>query len=305
MHPRNKNKDRHNFDRLIEAVPELSNYTVLNTKGERSLDFFNPTAVKLFNTAILKTDYGIEHWDIPKNNLCPPVPGRADYILYLADLLAGFNKNKIPSGEAIRGLDIGVGANCIYPLLGHAEYGWSFTGADIHRASLDHAQEIIKQNKLAHSIDLQHQANPQNVLKGLLDNEVYYDFSLCNPPFHSSAQEAELRANRKVKNLKGKRVKNVVLNFGGRSNELFRDGGEKQFILDYIRDSTLYPNRCFVYTCLLSKKSNVEVALHRLNETKARFVKVFPMEQGNKQSRFIAWSFLNDKQRKVWIDSRW
>jgi 23S rRNA (adenine1618-N6)-methyltransferase len=39
----------------------------------------------------------------------PPIPGRADYIHQIADLLATCNKKVVPTGADIRILDIGVG----------------------------------------------------------------------------------------------------------------------------------------------------------------------------------------------------
>ncbi|CAG0910651.1 unnamed protein product, partial [Cyprideis torosa] len=93
-----------------------------NKFGNESIDFSNPLAVKALNKSLLLHHYNITYWDIPKTNLCPPIPGRADYIHYIADLLSLSNKNLIPMGEDVRGLDIGVGANCIYPIIGHQEY---------------------------------------------------------------------------------------------------------------------------------------------------------------------------------------
>jgi 23S rRNA (adenine1618-N6)-methyltransferase len=45
----------------------------------------------------------------------------------------------------VRVLDIGVGANCVYPLIGHAEYGWRFLGVDIDEAALANAQANFEQ----------------------------------------------------------------------------------------------------------------------------------------------------------------
>ena len=59
----------------------------------------------MLNRALLKADYGIDFWDIPPNYLCPPIPGRVDYIHHLADLLARSNNNEIPRGPQIKALD--------------------------------------------------------------------------------------------------------------------------------------------------------------------------------------------------------
>jgi 23S rRNA (adenine1618-N6)-methyltransferase len=100
--------------------PELGQFVIINPYGKESIDFANPDAVRVFNRALLKAFYGIAHWDIPADYLCPPVPGRADYVHFLADLLASVNDGKIPRGSIVRVLDIGMGANCVYPLIGHA-----------------------------------------------------------------------------------------------------------------------------------------------------------------------------------------
>ena len=95
----------------------------LNPYGKQTINFFNPQAVKALNKALLVTHYGIRYWDIPKNYLCPPIPGRADYIHYIADLIDPEGVNMMVKEECddqprrqCRCLDIGVGANCIYPL---------------------------------------------------------------------------------------------------------------------------------------------------------------------------------------------
>ena len=89
LHPRNRHSGRYDFPKLIAACPELGEYVILNPYGKQSIDFANPDAVRVFNRALLRQFYGIQHWDIPAGYLCPPVPGRADYLHGLADLLAG------------------------------------------------------------------------------------------------------------------------------------------------------------------------------------------------------------------------
>jgi 23S rRNA (adenine1618-N6)-methyltransferase len=71
------------------------------------------------------------------------VPGRADYIHHLADLLA-LDTGTIPENASI--LDIGTGANLIYPLIGAHEYGWRFTGSEISAEAIASAQAIVNAN---------------------------------------------------------------------------------------------------------------------------------------------------------------
>ncbi len=124
LHPRNRHNGRYDLATLCQVTPELTQFLTLTPGGEQSVDFANPQAVKALNKALLAHFYAVKNWDIPDGFLCPPVPGRADYIHHLADLL-GETSGTIPANASI--LDIGVGANCIYPLIGVHEYGWRFT----------------------------------------------------------------------------------------------------------------------------------------------------------------------------------
>ncbi len=122
LHPRNRHQGRYDFAALIAVEPRLKAFVIINPYGKQSIDFANPAAVRVFNAALLKQLYGIKDWQIPEGYLCPPVPGRADYIHGLADLLASDAKGVIPRGAGFTALDVGTGANCIYPLLGQHDY---------------------------------------------------------------------------------------------------------------------------------------------------------------------------------------
>ncbi|MEO6324921.1 MAG: RlmF-related methyltransferase, partial [Thermoanaerobaculia bacterium] len=119
LHPRNPHRHRYDFSQLIASSPALGPYVRPNAHGDPSIDYANPDAVLALNRALLKHVHGIAHWDVPPGFLCPPVPGRADYLHHAADLLAGSNGGEIPRGSGVRVLDIGVGANVIYPVIGH------------------------------------------------------------------------------------------------------------------------------------------------------------------------------------------
>lgn len=158
LHPRNKHRERYNFNQLISSSPDLAQHVKPNRYGDESIDFSDPKAVLALNKALLKHYYGIISWDIPDGYLCPPIPGRADYIHHIAELLAQHNFGKIPTGKNIKCLDIGVGANCVYPIIGNHEYGWSFIGSDIDAVSLDSAQKIVDSNPtLSNNVELRYQ----------------------------------------------------------------------------------------------------------------------------------------------------
>lgn len=301
LHPRNLHRSRYDFKQLTAVCPELKTFVFTNEHNVESIDFSNPKAVKCLNKALLINHYDIKNWDIPSNNLCPPIPGRADYIHYIADLLAESNNGEIPTGMEIAGLDIGTGANCIYPIIGNAIYEWSFVGTDIDEKSLENCAQIIESNpQLIDAISLQLQLESRFIFKNIITSEDRFAFTICNPPFHKSAEEANEGSLRKVSNLKGKKQTNAVLNFGGQNNELWCEGGELGFITQMIYESARYPMQCLWFTTLVSKQSHLKSLHKTLNKVNAAQIRTIEMSQGQKISRILAWSFLTENQQQDW-----
>lgn len=301
LHPRNPHRFRYDFEQLISVCSELKELVFINEHKIETIDFSNPEAVKALNKALLISNYDIQHWDIPANYLCPPIPGRADYIHYIADLLADSNNGIIPEGENVVGLDIGIGANCIYPIIGNSAYGWSFVGTDIDENAIQNCKKIIGENpKLIEVISLQLQTNSRFIFKNIILPEDKFAFTICNPPFHASQEEATKSALRKVNTLEGKKSAKPLLNFGGQNAELWCDGGELGFITQMIFESAKYPLQCFWFTTLVSKKDNLASIYKTLNKVSPVAIKTIEMAQGQKTSRFIAWTFLSENQQKNW-----
>ncbi|SEK51113.1 23S rRNA (adenine1618-N6)-methyltransferase [Aquimarina amphilecti] len=291
MHPKNSHNSSYNFEELTNSNPKLSDYLITNSFGNSSIDFSNSEAVIELNKAILKHQYQIESWNVPKGYLCPPIPGRADYIHHISDLLS----NDIDNPN-IKGLDIGVGANCIYPILGTRIHGWTMVGSDISLQAISYAQKIITSNSnLINNIEVRHQKDNANILKDIILPDEYFHFTMCNPPFHSSAEEAKKGTQRKLKNL-SKSDKTIIpleLNFGGHANELWCNGGESLFIKRMIKQSIGFKKQVGWFTSLVSKKENLPKIYKQLNKLNT-IHKTIEMSQGNKKSRFIAWKFTKE-----------
>ncbi|WP_406870719.1 23S rRNA (adenine(1618)-N(6))-methyltransferase RlmF [Thioclava sp. 'Guangxiensis'] len=295
LHPRNQHRDGYDFARLLADSPDLAGFTTLNPSGGTTIDFKDAKAVRALNRALLKTHYGIDDWDIPETYLCPPIPGRVDYIHYLADLLAEADRGRIPRGPGIRALDIGTGASLVYPLTGLREYGWSFTGADIDPVSIASAQAICERNALP--IELRQQPDPENIFKGLLTADDLFHVTLCNPPFHASMEEAQKGTERKWRNLG--HGKSKALNFGGQNAELWCEGGEIGFLSTMITQSRIYAEQCLWFTSLVSKKDNLRVLERLLRDARVDEMRMVEMAQGQKTSRFIAWTYYPRRQRSL------
>ncbi|MDC0177706.1 23S rRNA (adenine(1618)-N(6))-methyltransferase RlmF [Polaribacter sp.] len=279
LHPKNNFNKGYDFDALILVNPLLKGFVAKNQFDTVTIDFSNPEAVRELNKALLFSFEKISCWNFPAKNLCPPIPGRLDYIHYLADLLS--------SEENIKILDIGTGATVIYPLLGIATYNWNFVATDIDIDSLDVAQDIMDDNKFDSKIELRQQLKEEQILKGILKDDDSFSATMCNPPFYKSAEEAQGANGRKSRNLGN----NAIRNFAGNNNELWYVGGEKAFLHNYLYESSLFPKSSKWFTSLVSKKENVKSLEKSSKKLGVQEFKIIPMHQGNKVTRIVAWRF--------------
>lgn len=287
FHPRNRHQGEYDFGALVRACPELAPFVRRSPDGRPTVDFADGRAVRALNRALLALQYGIRGWVFPEGFLCPPVPGRADLIHHLAELLGEEAGGRIPTGPSVRVLDLGVGASCIFPLIGHAEYGWRFVGADVDAAALASAAAILKVNGLEGAVALRLQPDRSRLFRGVVAEGERFDLSLCNPPFHVSAAAVRATAREKWRKL----GKGAGLNFGGRDAELWCEGGELGFIQRMIQESAEDPERCRWFSSLVSRSEHLPRLQAHLRRAGAAQVRVLEMGQGQKRSRVLAWRF--------------
>jgi 23S rRNA (adenine1618-N6)-methyltransferase len=292
LHPRNRHRARYDFAALIRTEPGLARFVRPNEYGDESIDFADPLAVKTLNQALLRHYYGVVRWDIPDGYLCPPIPGRADYIHHVSDLLAGSPGGAAPRGPGVAVLDIGTGANCVYPIIGAHEYGWRFVGSEVDAIALANARRLVAANPaLAPLVECRHQPTAAAVFRGVIQPGERFDLTICNPPFHASRAEAAAGTQRKLRNLAGGKKVTPVLNFGGQTNELICPGGELAFVRKLIAESVDFAQSCRWFTTLVSKSANLPILRQALARVHPAEVRVIPMHQGQKQSRILAWRF--------------
>jgi len=289
VHPRNRFREGYDFPRLISRSPALAEFVAPAKHGGASINFADPRAVMALNQALLADAYDLS-WSLPRGALCPPIPGRSDYVHALADLLSGGIDSKIPRGKTTKILDIGSGANAVYPMIGAAEYGWSFVATEIDQTAMRWARQVVRINRgIAPLIEHRLQSNPKWIFNGVTKTGERFAGSMCNPPFHASSKEAADASTRKRKNLE--LVNAEPLNFGGSSSELWCDGGEVGFIERMIADSAARPNLCGWFTSLVSKSENLTRLRRSLKSVNPVAVKVIELSQGQKKSRILAWTF--------------
>ena len=292
LHPRNRHRAGYDFPALTRSCPELAPFVTHNPAGRETIDFADPAAVTQLNRALLRHHYGIAHWEIPTGYLCPPIPGRADYLHHIADLLSGGVATAIPRGPETAVLDLGTGANCIYPLIGVAEYGWRFVGTEIDPAAITSAKKIVAANPLlAGKIDVRRQSTPPHLFRGVVHRGETFSVSICNPPFHASAAEAAAGTRRKLRALGTATPGRSPLNFGGRNHELWCEGGELAFVRRMIAESANLPHACRWFTTLVSKRENLPALERALAAVRPTASRTISLAHGQKQSRILAWTF--------------
>lgn len=304
LHSRNPHQGRYDLAALCAACPELRPFLTTNPRGEPTIDFSDSRAVLYLNKALLAHHYKIMNWQIPEGYLCPPIPGRADYIHTIADLLTSATHPDVPIGRNVNVLDIGTGANCIYPIIGSQSYGWKFVATDIDPVALKVAKVIVESNPgLRKQVKLRLQPDSNSIFRGIVTSSDTFDLTMCNPPFHASMNEAREANQRKRKNLgKGKaEASGGHRNFGGQGKELWCVDGEIGFLTRMVTESVEYSEQVCWFTSLVSKRENIPPLQKRLSRLGATKTSVISMRQGQKSTRLLAWSYLPDEQRVPWL----
>ena len=303
LHPQNPFAAPYPLAELVQLQPALAAYLKTTPDGRETLNFAEPAAVTLLNTALLQWQFGLVHYHVPPGYLCPAVPGRLDYLLYLQDLLtASFQGKKVPAA-AVQLLDIGCGANLIYSILAAKALRWQAIGSDIDATALQNAATLIEQNGLQRQLSLRQQANPQAIFHGVIQKGDYLDLTLCNPPFHDSPDAAAAGSARKQRNLGLDSA--APLNFAGQANELWCEGGEPAFLRRMLAESKDFAHQVYWFSTQVSKQQHLAKLQQQLQQLEATQVQVIEMSQGNKQSRILAWSFLTPELAALWQQHRW
>jgi len=290
MHPQNPYYKRYDLKKLVKHYAALQKYIVLNPSGEETIDFSSSSAVYELNKAILLADFKLADFHLPTGYLIPPIPGRLDYLLYVRDFLSEKFNSVVDS--KLRGLDIGTGANGIYCILGAQHFNWNMVGTESDAKAVEIAKANIQHTKtLLDKVEIRHQENKSFLFATMIQSNEQFDFTICNPPFHSSREEALKGSLRKFKNLGGAtNKKELSLNFEGQANELWCNGGEALFIKRLIRESIRFKDQVKVFTSLVAKADNLLKIEKQLKKVKANY-HIIPMSQGHKISRCILWWF--------------
>ncbi|XP_067864452.1 RNA N6-adenosine-methyltransferase mettl16 [Heptranchias perlo] len=285
MHPRNRYKDKPpDFTYLASKYTEFQQHVHTNLTGKVSLNFKDPEAVRALTCTLLKEDFGLTI-DIPLERLIPTVPLRLNYIHWVEDLIGGgTDKSKL-----IRGIDIGTGASCIYPLLGATMNGWFFLATEVDDMCFNYAKKNVEQNHLSDLIKVVKVPQKTLLMDALKEeSEIVYDFCMCNPPFFANQLEAK-----GVNSRNPSRPPPSSVNTGG-ITEIMAEGGELEFVKRIIHDSLQLKKRLRWYSCMLGKKCSLAPLKEELRQQGVPKVTHTEFCQGRTMRWALAWSFYDD-----------
>lgn len=256
MHPRNPYNKPPDFADLARRYPPLRPHVFINHTGSSTINFRNLPAQKRLTEALFRLDYGLS-LTLPDDRLCPPVPNRLNYVLWLQDIV-----KFTCSSSTVRGLDIGTGASAIYPLLACSiEHTWNFVATDIDERSVQFAKQNISQNSMDSRIVVERVQADGPILQPLHTSQMEFDFTMCNPPFYSSAEDISRSAEFKEFG------PNAVCS--GAEVEMITPGGETNFVSQIFSESLRLRMKCRWYTSMLGKMSSISalVSLFREHST--------------------------------------
>ncbi|VDZ74259.1 SAM-dependent methyltransferase [Atlantibacter hermannii] len=201
LHPRNRHQNRYDFNALQQDCPELTAFVRQSPAGEATIDFADPAAVKTLNKSVTGTSLSGEKLGYSRRLFMSAGTGARRLCAFIWRIC--WRRTITTWCRATQRCWISaVGANCIYPLIGHHEYGWRFTGSEVNDEALKSANAIILANPgLNKAIRLRRQKTPDAILNGIIHKNEYYDAVMCNPPFHDSQASAAASSERKRRNL--------------------------------------------------------------------------------------------------------
>ncbi|XP_052612026.1 LOW QUALITY PROTEIN: RNA N6-adenosine-methyltransferase METTL16 [Peromyscus californicus insignis] len=286
MHARNRYKDKPpDFAYLASKYPDFKQHIQINLNGRVSLNFKDPEAVRALTCTLLREDFGLSI-DIPLERLIPTVPLRLNYIHWVEDLIGHQDSDK---STLRRGIDIGTGASCIYPLLGATLNGWYFLATEVDDMCFNYAKKNVEQNNLSDLIKVVKVPQKTLLMDALKEeSEIIYDFCMCNPPFFANQLEAQ-----GVNSRNSRRPPPSSVNTGG-ITEIMAEGGELEFVKRIIHDSLQLKKRLRWYSCMLGKKCSLAPLKEELRIQGVPKVTFTEFCQGRTMRWALAWSFYDD-----------
>lgn len=291
MHPENKYfENPPDFKLLAAKYPLFDKFVFQNKFGSFSINWKDRNALKELTRTLLIEDFNLSYWDIPDGYLIPSITSRCNYIHWIKDLLNS-DEFDLDKNEKIIGIDIGTGANCIYPLLGHQIFNWDFKASDINEESLNIAETIVEENNLKSFITLCHQHDSFKIFENIIKKNDFFFFSMCNPPYFSL--EEEIKHDNP----------NTACEYN--SKEVYCEGGEFKFIIRMIEESEKFKFNVLWFTTLIGKKITLDKILKIISKNSyVKIIKKTTFYQGKLARWGLSWTYFTTDQLQKLLMNR-
>ncbi|GAA5872763.1 hypothetical protein JCM1840_004511 [Sporobolomyces johnsonii] len=295
------------FCGLARSVPAFAPFLRKTGKGA-TIDWQNDEAVRALTSALLERDFGLR-LSLPEDRLCPTVPSRLEYVLWVLKLalLTSDSPSTLNAPSRLTGLDVGTGASAIYPLLAcrtlcppdpSSSFSSSSSSApaiqmlatDIDAHSLSFAEKNVFENGLLGQISLFHVEKQGRIFPPeVVESVEIIDFTMCNPPFYASPDE--IAASLAAKELEPFAV------CTGASNEMLTPGGEVAFVSRMIDESlSLGSTKIRWFTSLLGKFSSISPLVDLLKSHHIANYLVHALPPHGQTTRWILTWSLQDRR---------
>jgi 23S rRNA A1618 N6-methylase RlmF len=292
MHPRNPYSVPIDIAQLAGQFPDLYDHVISRSSNGRVVyDWHAPGATYAVTRALLKRDFDLD-WQQPLEHLCPPVPGRLNYLLWVEDLVL---QDAAAAAEGVCVADIGTGASAIFPLLGARRFGWSFLALDSNEEALGHARSNVERNGLQHLISALHVPHDGSIAHAL-SSHPSITHTMCNPPFFASASSDAWRLRAAAAGAGGGKVACAAV-----ERELFTEGGEVAFMTKIIQECAASPCRGRIkwFTCMVGIKADLAALKSACSAAGAVQVRSTTFYQGQTLRWGLAWTFVREQQARA------
>lgn len=288
MHPRNIYRKKRNFAQLGTEYPEFGKLLKHFPNGNATIDYKDPNALRILTQTLLKKDFMLDV-ELPPDRLVPAVPQRLNYVLWIEDLVSSMN---ISDGQnrVIHGIDIGIGASCIFPfLICRNNKNWKMLGTEIDTESLRVAEANVRRNDLSHRISLVGVTCDTHICE-VLEDGTYYHFLMCNPPFfqHKSEEDVDMSDGSEIS-------QKSPGNMSSPLESTYGELGEVGFCKNLMRQSFDVKTRIGIFSVMIGKKKSLEPLKQELKQIPGvRSWTTTEFCQGKTMRWGIAWSFSDD-----------
>ncbi|KAI9604930.1 hypothetical protein H4Q26_002900 [Puccinia striiformis f. sp. tritici PST-130] len=262
MHPDNLYANQPFALESLSGFKSNSKHTSSGDLDRTKIDFKDPVQLRQLTCGLLLKDFHIK-LSLPANRLCPMVPGRLDYCLWIIDVLRA-SVELTDGGTGVLVIDIGTGSSAIYPLLlSRLLKNAQVIATEIDQSSFDSALQNITKNDLSNRITLH----------------------------KTKSSDTTILPIQLIEDLRSKKAFPPEAVCTGSEVEMVYPGGEVGFIEKLITDSLIIGSQTRWFTSLCGKYTTLSPIVHLFKSLGGDNYAISELIQGRTRRWVIGWSW--------------